>query len=107
MYPFPKRVSKVHGVAVAPNTNEPAKLKVKFDNIPGLANYWILDTDYASWAVVYSPSSTIPRPPSVYILAREPFPAKETVQKALNVLALKTGILLKDLTITKQEAGDC
>lgn len=107
MYPFPIRESKVHGIAVAPETNQPAKLKVKFDYIPGMANYWILDTDYSSWAVVYSPSNSIPRPPGVFILAREPFPARETVHTALNVLARKTGILEQSLIYTKQEKENC
>lgn len=109
MYPWPKRVKQIHGTAIVPNTNEPAKLKVIFDNVPGMGDYWVLDTDYQSWAVVYSPSNSNFKlfPPGVFILARDPFPTKQTVRAALNLLAIKTGILAKDLIFTKQEAGNC
>ncbi|OQV23858.1 putative Apolipoprotein D [Hypsibius exemplaris] len=42
------------GVAYAPNASIPAKLKVKFDNQPNVGDYWVVDTDYSNYAIVWS-----------------------------------------------------
>ncbi|XP_005181381.2 apolipoprotein D-like [Musca domestica] len=85
-----------------------AKLLVKFPVSPALSvssNYWVLDTDYSSYSVVYScqelpnaQSSTI-----VWILTRQRLPSEHTVHTALNVLK-KNGISLDPLTVTNQVA---
>ncbi|XP_013785678.1 apolipoprotein D-like [Limulus polyphemus] len=44
----------IEGEATVQNISEPAKLKVRFETAPFPANYWILDTDYDNFAVVWS-----------------------------------------------------
>ncbi|XP_073838467.1 apolipoprotein D-like [Musca autumnalis] len=85
-----------------------AKLLVKFpvtSSFEVSSNYWVLDTDYTSYSVVYScqnlpsgQSSTI-----VWILTRERLPSEKTVESALAVLK-KNGISLDPLTVTNQVA---
>ncbi|XP_061387890.1 apolipoprotein D-like [Musca vetustissima] len=85
-----------------------AKLLVKFPVSPVYtvsSNYWVLDTDYTTYSVVYScqelpnsQSSTI-----VWILTRERLPSEKTIETALAVLK-KNGISLDPLTITNQVA---
>ncbi|XP_073838663.1 apolipoprotein D-like [Musca autumnalis] len=85
-----------------------AKLLVKFpvtSSFEVSSNYWVLDTDYTSYSVVYScqdlpsgQSSTI-----VWILTRERLPSEKTVETALAVLK-KNGISLDPLTVTNQVA---
>lgn len=42
------------GVARVPDSSEPAKLKVKFNGVPVEGDYWVLGTDYETYALVYS-----------------------------------------------------
>ncbi|KFM69602.1 Apolipoprotein D, partial [Stegodyphus mimosarum] len=46
--------STIEGKATIPDKNVPSKLKVKFNNMPFKADYWVLDTDYENYSVVYS-----------------------------------------------------
>ncbi|GFV75229.1 apolipoprotein D [Trichonephila clavipes] len=46
--------SSIEGKATIPDKDVPAKLKVKFNGMPFSANYWVLDTDYKRYSVVYS-----------------------------------------------------
>jgi len=48
------QVSSIEGKATVPNKDVPAKLKVKFNGMPFEANYWVLDTDYTTYSIVYS-----------------------------------------------------
>uniref|UniRef100_A0A1I8PPQ0 Apolipoprotein D n=1 Tax=Stomoxys calcitrans TaxID=35570 RepID=A0A1I8PPQ0_STOCA len=82
------------------------KLLVKFPFSPSfnaVSNYWVLDTDYCTYSVVYScqdidnqQSST-----SVWILTRERLPTQDTIAKAKKVLT-DNGISLDPLTYTNQ-----
>ncbi|OQV11849.1 putative Apolipoprotein D [Hypsibius exemplaris] len=48
-------VSQVIGTAYIPDPiNEPAKLIVGFPPMNGKGGYWVMDTDYTSYSVVYS-----------------------------------------------------
>ncbi|CAL1294121.1 unnamed protein product [Larinioides sclopetarius] len=48
------KARSIHGKATIPNKNVPAKLKVKFDKVPRVGDYWVLDTDYKQYSVVFS-----------------------------------------------------
>lgn len=48
------------GTATIPNLSEPAKLIVKFTQLGFIqtsGNYWVIDTDYDSYSLVYSCSN--------------------------------------------------
>ncbi|KAK3600406.1 hypothetical protein CHS0354_026638 [Potamilus streckersoni] len=55
---FLKKNNVAIGDAYAPDANETAKLKVKFGNAPS-GDYWVLDTDYDSYSIVYSCSTFV------------------------------------------------
>ncbi|XP_037954801.1 apolipoprotein D-like [Teleopsis dalmanni] len=66
-----------------------AKLKVTFPfGRNATSNYWILDTDYNTYTVVYSCYEAKPDTHSTttWILTRERKPAEETILKARNIL---------------------
>ncbi|KAG8181803.1 hypothetical protein JTE90_001459 [Oedothorax gibbosus] len=48
------RNSSIEGKATIPDKTVAAKLKVKFNSMPFSADYWVLDTDYKQYSVVYS-----------------------------------------------------
>lgn len=54
--------------AVARVTDEPFKLKIKFDQSPVESDYWIELTDYKTYSLVGSPNKEF-----MWILAREPY----------------------------------
>ncbi|XP_070560544.1 apolipoprotein D-like [Ptychodera flava] len=70
----------VVGDADTPNPNQPAKLKVKFSRWQPRGNYWVVDTDYTSYAVVYSCTSFfgLVRMEYAWVLARERQPDEDT-----------------------------
>ncbi|XP_057366280.1 lazarillo protein-like [Daphnia carinata] len=85
------------------------KLSVSFfgDPTQGNANYWVLDTDYTSYSVVWSCMHFGIEPINtriVWILTREQHPSNATVNAALTVLR-KNGIDQSKLRLTNQQ--DC
>ena len=44
----------IHGNAYVPNDDKPGELKVKFDNMTNVANYWIigLGTHYIDYCII-------------------------------------------------------
>ena len=72
---------QVCGLAYQPNPEEPGKLEVDFPGSPP-GNYWILDTDYDNYNVVYSCNK---RGDSLYIFSwintRSRNPSPEIVSK--------------------------
>ncbi|CAH2243005.1 jg19448 [Pararge aegeria aegeria] len=49
-----QRLDTINGTAVLASTDGSAKLLVNFPGSPEPATYWVLDTDYTSYALVYS-----------------------------------------------------
>ncbi|KAG4073044.1 hypothetical protein HA402_009463 [Bradysia odoriphaga] len=87
---FTGNEGKVSGTAAIVS---PGKLSVKFNSLPSPANnfeanYWILDTDYTTFAVVYSCRDLggLMSGKMVWILTREQNPDLETLKKAYAVL---------------------
>ncbi|RUS83608.1 hypothetical protein EGW08_008627 [Elysia chlorotica] len=60
------------GDAFAPNASEPAKLLVKFSNSSPYANYWVVDTDYDTYTLIFScePLTGLAHVNFAWILAR-------------------------------------
>ncbi|XP_033226090.1 apolipoprotein D-like [Belonocnema kinseyi] len=81
--------STIEGSAkLAGSTNE-GKLSVVFPSVPGQipAPYWILDTDYENYAVVFSCTDvTLFHAKIIWILTRKQDPSKEVLEKAYSVL---------------------
>ncbi|TMW41770.1 hypothetical protein DOY81_013150, partial [Sarcophaga bullata] len=67
------------------------------------SNYWVLDTDYDNYSVVYSctPLSKNTRATIVWILTRNPFPGDQIVEQAVKVLK-DNDISLLPLQMTNQ-----
>ncbi|PBC27513.1 apolipoprotein D-like [Apis cerana] len=81
--------SSIEGVGKPVVKIEEAKLIVTFPTLPLPvdAPYWILDTDYTSYAVVWSCSNFgVFSMRNVWILAREPKPPVSVLEKAYQVL---------------------
>ncbi|XP_023334392.1 apolipoprotein D [Eurytemora carolleeae] len=45
---------EIFGTATVPDPNHPGELKVHFPESPVDGDYWILDTDYENYSIVYS-----------------------------------------------------
>ncbi|XP_005180903.2 apolipoprotein D [Musca domestica] len=83
------------------------KLKVRFNNMPafiGSADYWVLDTDYDNYAVVYSCTDVLGlfNAQVVWILTRERSPNPQYIEKARSVIK-QNGLSLKPLQRTNQQ----
>ncbi|XP_054713088.1 apolipoprotein D-like [Uloborus diversus] len=96
--------STIEGKATIPDKNVPAKLKVKFPGAPVKADYWILDTDYERYSVVYSCFSVLNlfNAEYLWILSRTPT-LDESVKNNLYELLDKYKINRSRLTETKQD----
>ncbi|XP_013115335.2 apolipoprotein D-like [Stomoxys calcitrans] len=84
----------------------PAKLLVTFDNMPafaGGANYWVLDTDYENYAVVYSCTDILGflKGQVVWILTRERDPKPQYIEQARELIK-QLGLSLGPLQRTNQ-----
>uniref|UniRef100_A0A1I8PF66 Lipocalin/cytosolic fatty-acid binding domain-containing protein n=1 Tax=Stomoxys calcitrans TaxID=35570 RepID=A0A1I8PF66_STOCA len=81
------------------------KLLVSFPVNPALnttTNYWVLDTDYCTFSVVYSCQNIITQSSTfVWILTRERLPTQDTIATATKVLT-DNGISLNPLLYTNQ-----
>ncbi|XP_004531465.1 apolipoprotein D [Ceratitis capitata] len=86
----------------------PGKLSVRFNGFASLAGdapYWVLGTDYANYAVVYSCKNLVlARSENVWILARERNPDEDIVKAAQDVLVANK-VSLAPLIVTDQT--DC
>ncbi|OXU21045.1 hypothetical protein TSAR_014816 [Trichomalopsis sarcophagae] len=90
-----RQISSLSGVAssikgfAAQKSPERSKLSVVFPSLPVHfdAPYWILDTDYTSYAVIWSCNDFgLFSTRNAWILTREQHPAVATVEKAYQVL---------------------
>ncbi|XP_055916265.1 apolipoprotein D-like [Eupeodes corollae] len=85
-----------------------AKLLVNFPSIPGPAktgsNYWVLDTDYVNYSVVFScsQSSSTSHTEVLWILTRAKNPSVQTIIDAVKVIS-KNKLSVDNLKVTKQE----
>ncbi|XP_076323596.1 apolipoprotein D-like isoform X1 [Tachypleus tridentatus] len=96
----------IEGEAYPPDPEVPAKLKVEFPTSNSTYNtgdYWVLDTDYNTYSVVYACTSIggVFRRESCWILARKRTLPNETIDKLFNFLDTN-GINSKKLTMTNQ-----
>ncbi|XP_061399518.1 apolipoprotein D-like, partial [Musca vetustissima] len=85
----------------------PGKLKVRFNNMPsfiGAADYWVLDTDYDNYAVVYSCTDILGfvNAQVVWILTRQRNPNPQYIERARSVIK-QNGLSLKPLQRTNQQ----
>ncbi|XP_020283416.1 apolipoprotein D-like isoform X2 [Pseudomyrmex gracilis] len=81
--------SSIEGVARLLGKSDDPKLSVSFPSlpVPVEAPYWILDTDYKSYAVVWSCANLgVLNVRNVWILTREPNPPVEVLEKAYQVI---------------------
>ncbi|XP_023303348.2 apolipoprotein D-like [Lucilia cuprina] len=82
------------------------KLLVKFPVSPAItvsSNYWILDTDYDNYTVIYScvPVTTNTHATIAWILTRQALPEPTIIEKAVSVLK-ENNVSLREMTITNQ-----
>ncbi|XP_076350251.1 apolipoprotein D-like [Tachypleus tridentatus] len=104
-------VSKsIGGQAIVPKLSEPAKMIIKFQVAPLIpVNYWILDTDYNRYAVVWSCFNIGPfgllHSEKLWILSREKYLTAGLLDAIYKNLQRK-GIVLNSLrTINQQDCG--
>ncbi|XP_022253346.1 apolipoprotein D-like, partial [Limulus polyphemus] len=100
----------VEGEAYPPDPEVPAKLKVEFPTSNSTYNtgkYWVLDTDYNTYSVVYACTSIagVFRSESCWILARQRTLPQETTNKLFNFLDTN-GINSNKLIMTNQTNCD-
>ncbi|XP_077295529.1 apolipoprotein D-like [Arctopsyche grandis] len=92
--------SSIAGTATFTENSGVAKLSVVFPSIPfgRAAPYWVLDTDYDNYAVVYSCTEFLFfHTDNVWILTRSPVPDQTIVDQAYSVMkdnGLKTSLLI-------------
>ncbi|XP_076373265.1 apolipoprotein D-like isoform X2 [Tachypleus tridentatus] len=51
---------KVTGSLKTPNANEPGKMRMHYDGLPYIENYWVVNTDYDQFAITLSCLELIP-----------------------------------------------
>lgn len=100
---------EARGVAVPTfpaDTRNPAKLNVAFfGQEPDRSNYWVLDTDYTSYSVVWSCEQTSPTSYTEYawVLSREQYMTPEMYARVYRVIAANN-INIDDFRFTEQSA---
>uniref|UniRef100_A0A1A9UMR1 Apolipoprotein D n=1 Tax=Glossina austeni TaxID=7395 RepID=A0A1A9UMR1_GLOAU len=104
---FPGLGSSITGTAKVVSSG---KLEVRFDGFAALAgpgNYWVLDTDYENFSVVYSCADFlgIVNTKVIWILTRERFPEKQIVAQARDAIT-SHGFSLRGLVKTDQSNCD-
>lgn len=103
--------SSIEGVATI---ESPGKLNVRFPSMPVnvKAPYWVIGTDYDSYAVVYSCSDVgiIFSARTVWILTRDRNPSLEVLQKGYQVLEMnrisKAYLMRTDQTHCNKDEGE-
>ncbi|GBM98444.1 Apolipoprotein D [Araneus ventricosus] len=94
----------IHGKVTIPDKSVPAKLKVKFDAVPRIGDYWVLDTDYKQYSVVFSCVSVDEalKIEYLWILSRTPT-LDENVKESIYKLLDKRKISRDNLSPTIQD----
>ncbi|CAL1294119.1 unnamed protein product [Larinioides sclopetarius] len=96
--------SSIQGKATIPDKDVPAKLKVKFNGMPFSADYWVLDTDYKQYSVVFSCFSVLNlfNAEYVWILSRTPT-LDENIKQNIYKLLDENKIDRSKLSATEQD----
>ncbi|XP_039983124.1 apolipoprotein D-like [Xiphias gladius] len=102
------KINSIEGVAKVKNASQPAILGVSFFKGVPDAPYWVLSTDYQSYAVVYSCSDYfgLLHIDFAWILARTRALAEDVTSQLRAELAAAAGVNLSRLTVTKQTGCD-
>ncbi|NXI61149.1 APOD protein, partial [Anseranas semipalmata] len=97
------RVNQIEGEITYTNASEPAKLSVRFSWLMPAAPYWVLDTDYENYSLVYSCTSVLGlfHVEYAWILSRSRQLDSGTVEELKNVLE-SNGIDTAKMTVTDQ-----
>lgn len=101
-------VSTISGTATAKDPSEPAKLLVTFFNTNSPpAPYWVLDTDYDSYSLVYSCTDLEDQHKDhAWIMSREPTLSLLTLERLQDTLA-SVGVRVDKLITTVQDEEYC
>ncbi|KAK9505729.1 hypothetical protein O3M35_009718 [Rhynocoris fuscipes] len=79
--------STIEGEVVKANHGFQSKMNLRYPYLPMDAPYWILDTDYDNYSVVWSCSNFgIFSTRNAWILTRSRFPSLEIMEKAYNII---------------------
>ncbi|CAH6792243.1 apolipoprotein D [Phodopus roborovskii] len=94
-------MNRVEGEATQRNLSEPAKLGVKFYELMAFSPYWILSTDYESYALVYSCTTILWlfHVDYAWILGRNPYLPPETITYLKDILT-SNDIDISKMTVT-------
>uniref|UniRef100_A0A3Q0R232 Apolipoprotein D n=1 Tax=Amphilophus citrinellus TaxID=61819 RepID=A0A3Q0R232_AMPCI len=97
----------LEGTAVVPHPQEPAKLGVSFSYFTPYGPYWVLETNYTNYTIVYSCTDILRifHFNYAWILARLPSLPPEMVHYAKQLLT-DNGIDISKMTPTYQNCGD-
>ncbi|KAF7222212.1 apolipoprotein Da, duplicate 2 [Nothobranchius furzeri] len=99
-------ISEINGIA-KPSPIEPAKLLVYFFEDAPPSPYWVLSTDYDSYALVYSCTDLgVIHVDFTWILSRTPTLPEETLQELHNIL-LSNKVQVNKLLSTNQDEAYC
>lgn len=102
-----REYSSIEGEATQ-TPDEPAKLKIKFQQTPKPGDYWVISTDYESYSIVWS-CFKVPLLPvnfqSAWILTRDPEGLEDEVMDRVDEILAFNGIDKEAFQITSQE--DC
>lgn len=98
--------NSIHGHAGPDGSGIPGRLSLVFDNWFGRfikGKYWILDTDYETYSLVYGPSKFLfSDNSSAYILTREQQVSPEFLEDLIDKLEQLVGIGKSQLHLTDQ-----
>ncbi|WAR11660.1 APOD-like protein [Mya arenaria] len=94
------------GDAYIPDLKNPAKLKLRFSSLAPYGDYWVLDTDYTDYTLIYSCSGVlgITHYEFAWILARQPTISAEVKTKLFNKV---TAMGIDTTHFTKQDRSNC
>ncbi|XP_020784747.1 apolipoprotein D-like [Boleophthalmus pectinirostris] len=100
-------INTITGTATALDPSEPAKLSVSFFENSPPAPYWVLDTDYSSYTLVYSCTDLgIVHTDFAWIMSREPTLSPVT-EARLTAKLTAIGVRVDKLVRTVQDEEYC
>ncbi|XP_022237321.1 apolipoprotein D-like [Limulus polyphemus] len=98
---------KVTGTLKTPNASEPGKMRMHYDGLPYVENYWVVNTDYDQFAITLSCLELIPNlvfRDVLTILSRKPS-MDATLKSQIYDFLISNNINQYDLFLIDQE--DC